>query len=500
MTSEKRASCGLEWRVVITGGASEELVPESGLIRRAWLGILGLILGLKLKVWKFLERTWKVGVDDPRRVIHCLKVGISLTLVTLFYYLRPLYDGVGGTAMWAVMTVVVIFEYTVGATLYKGLNRGMATLLAGCLAVGVHSLASRSGDTAEPIVLGISVFLIASAATFSRFMPTVKTCFDYGAMIFILTFSLVAISGYRVDKLIDMAHQRLSTIAIGGSMCFLVSMLVFPVWAGDDLHLFVTRNMKKLANSLDGCVAEYFNDSQSDTDEEEPCQKSQGYKCVLNSKAAEESLANFARWEPAHGRFGFRYPWKQYLKIGSAMRYCACCVEALNASINSEIKAPEFMKKYLSSACLRLSYNSSNVLRELAESTKNMRKSSSIDVLIEEMNSAIEDVQNALKSLPHQVIQPPPPPQIEAAEKEKLQFIPTRSLPLIDVMPLATIVSLLIEIASRIEGIVDEVDELAGLVDFKPAMDEKPKQNQPTIKTHSEEQGQQEDIKALQKV
>jgi hypothetical protein len=34
--------------------------------------------------------------------------------VSLFYYFNPLYDGVGKNAMWAVMTVVVVFEYTAG--------------------------------------------------------------------------------------------------------------------------------------------------------------------------------------------------------------------------------------------------------------------------------------------------------------------------------------------------------------------------------------------------
>lgn len=56
----------------------------------------------------------KIGEDDPRRVIHSLKVGIALTLVSLFYYSRPLYDGFGVAGMWAVLTVVVVFEFTVG--------------------------------------------------------------------------------------------------------------------------------------------------------------------------------------------------------------------------------------------------------------------------------------------------------------------------------------------------------------------------------------------------
>ncbi|CAI9762585.1 unnamed protein product [Fraxinus pennsylvanica] len=83
--------------------------------------------------------------------------------------------------MWAVMTVVVVFEYTVGATLYKYLNSTIATFLAGILAVGIHWIASRSGEKFEPIVIGVPIFLLASVTTFSRFIPAVKAMFDYGA-------------------------------------------------------------------------------------------------------------------------------------------------------------------------------------------------------------------------------------------------------------------------------------------------------------------------------
>lgn len=41
-----------------------------------------------------------------------------------------------------------------------------------------------------------------------------------------------------------------------------------------------------------GCVAEYFEDTGNVTNKEETPGKSQGYKCVLNSKAAEEALVN----------------------------------------------------------------------------------------------------------------------------------------------------------------------------------------------------------------
>jgi len=95
------------------------------------------------------------------------------------------------------------------------------------------------------------IFLTASATTFSRFIPVVKARFDYGCTIFILTYSLISVSGYRVEHLLHVAHERLSTIIIGTCLCIITSMLVFPVWAGTELHLLIPRNMDKLAKSLD---------------------------------------------------------------------------------------------------------------------------------------------------------------------------------------------------------------------------------------------------------
>jgi len=45
-----------------------------------------------------------------------------------------------------------------------------------------------------------------------------------------------------------------------------------------------------------------------------------------------------ARWEPGHGRFNFRHPWRQYVKIGASMRSCASCLDALIGCINSDNK------------------------------------------------------------------------------------------------------------------------------------------------------------------
>ena len=55
---------------------------------------------------------------DMRKVIHSIKVGIALVLVSLLYLLDPLYKQVGDNALWAIMTVVVIFEFSAGLLLF----------------------------------------------------------------------------------------------------------------------------------------------------------------------------------------------------------------------------------------------------------------------------------------------------------------------------------------------------------------------------------------------
>lgn len=78
----------------------------------------GILVGnwdeMKGKLMKAIKVSKKVGKDDPRRIIHSMKVGLALTLASYFFYFRPLYNGFQGEGMWAILTVVVVFEFTVG--------------------------------------------------------------------------------------------------------------------------------------------------------------------------------------------------------------------------------------------------------------------------------------------------------------------------------------------------------------------------------------------------
>ncbi|KAM6595774.1 hypothetical protein CsatA_006298 [Cannabis sativa] len=427
-------------------------------------GIFGSCLSwLKLLLQKFISKVCKIGKDtkelgkdDPRRVIHSVKVGIALSLVSIFYYYQPLYDNFGVSAMWAVMTVVVVFEYTVGATLGKGLNRGLATLLAGALGVGAHHLASLSGQIGEPILLGFFVFLQATLSTFVRFFPRIKARYDYGLLIFILTFSLISVSGFRDDEILEMAHKRLSTIFIGSSVCVIICILICPVWAGEDLHNMIALNLEKLGNFLEGFGDEYFNSSTAAVKEDQSKKEEkktflQGYKSVLNSKSSEESLANFARWEPGHGRFKFRHPWKQYLKVATLTRQCAYRIEALHGHLNTDPKASPEIREQIQEACTKISLESGKALKELAKSVREMTKIPS--------SSGDDDDDNDIGHIASS----------KAAAKCLRSLFKSgvlENIDLLEAIPCVTVASLLLDVVNCTDKIADSVHELASLAQF----------------------------------
>lgn len=69
---------------------------------------------LRCTVLGFVGKLAKIARDDPRRVAHSLKVGLALTLASVLYYVTPLFNGWGDSVIWAVITVVVVMEFTVG--------------------------------------------------------------------------------------------------------------------------------------------------------------------------------------------------------------------------------------------------------------------------------------------------------------------------------------------------------------------------------------------------
>lgn len=64
-------------------------------------------------VW---EEAWErvTNRDQRQRIVHPLKVGVALSIASLLMILDAPDDFLGSNAIWAVMTVVVVFEASVG--------------------------------------------------------------------------------------------------------------------------------------------------------------------------------------------------------------------------------------------------------------------------------------------------------------------------------------------------------------------------------------------------
>lgn len=424
--------------------------------------------GVKLKanMVNMARSVRKLGQEDPRRVVHSLKVGLALILASALYnYMDPLYNNFGTNTIWIVMTVVLVFEFSVGATLGRGFNRGIATLLAGGLAIGAHHLTKNLGRVGEPMVLGLLVFLQASISTFLRFFPKIKESYDYGMLIFIMTFSFISVSGLRGHAIFKLAQERLCTVSIGGVACVIVSILVCPVWAGHDLHNLIALNIEKLGNSLEGFGDEYFKRKGGEACKDDK-EILEGYKSVLNSKKSEESLANFATWEPPLGRFPFRHPWKLYLKVGTLARECAYRIEALNGYLNADMQESSEVSTVIQEACTIMSVESGKALKELALAIKIMVQPSSADSHIDKAKSSAENLKSLLKSGIWEDID------------------------LLKVIAGVTVASILIDVVTCTEKIAESIRELASTAQFKSA--------EPTLSPEKLHSGQMKCVKSSQ--
>nr|GEV39508.1 aluminum-activated malate transporter 13-like [Tanacetum cinerariifolium] len=369
-----------------------------------------------------------------QKVTHSIKVGIALVLVSLLYLLDPLFEQVGENAMWAIMTVVVVFEFFAGATLSKGLLRGLGTILGGGLGCLAAIVADNFGKLGNAAVVGVSLFIFGAAATYCRLIPSVKRRYDYGVMIFILTFNLVAVSGLRADKIIELARERLSTIGMGFGVCIFTSLLIFPIWASDELHHVTSTKFDNLACCIEDCMKAYF--SVISEKESMPKINVSGCKTVLNSKSSDESLANFARWEPWHGRFGLFYPWEKYIQIGELSRELASIILSMQECLGSPLQPSIPLQHAIKERCKSVGLSIGLTMRELGESIMSMKRCHAKVLTLPKLES------NKLEL-------------IQVSTSPKLKGIAH-----VESLAIANFLFLLMEIVDKVEALAKEVETL----------------------------------------
>lgn len=136
-----------------------------------------------------LVTAWELGTSDPRKIIFSAKMGLALTLTSILIFFKIPGLELSSHYLWAILTVVVIFEFSigkcnklytsnlnilknlipdvgssllcVGATFSKGCNRGLGTLSAGGLALGMAWISEMSGDWGE-VLNAASIFVVGN--------------------------------------------------------------------------------------------------------------------------------------------------------------------------------------------------------------------------------------------------------------------------------------------------------------------------------------------------
>lgn len=124
------------------------------------------------------------------------------------------------------------------------------------MALAVAQLSVLTGNYEEVVIIA-AIFTVGFVSNFLKLYPTMKP-YEYGFRVFLITFCFIVVSGYETGNFIQTAINRSILICIGAVVALAVNIFIYPIWAGEDLHLLIAKNFDNVAASVEGCVQAYL--------------------------------------------------------------------------------------------------------------------------------------------------------------------------------------------------------------------------------------------------
>eukprot|EP00898_Chlorokybus_atmophyticus_P008462 jgi/Chlat1/8617/Chrsp86S08026 len=376
-----------------------------------------------LSKWAFGVKCWcrkvTAGADGDIFVLS-IKVGLASTLCSLLVLVPAIDTWLEGVGIWAVLTVGLVLEPNVGTSLSKGLNRVVGTSIAGALAVAVNHVAPLFGP-AHVYVIYALVFLGGALPTFLRFASPLKAQWNYAAVMASQTFHLLILTGYYSDEDILVPTMRLAMVVMGFVLAGCINVVIKPVFAGTQLHSFITKSFISASECIDQVVTLYCdaaaldhvndelatNNNNSNNNNKNKKNKNNQkkrkedithtvYRDLAAMKTQEEKFLLSVWWEPPHGKFRSGYPWARYAGLAAELRYSLHGIVALDGCLRSQIQADESLRDLFRPHFLRIGSCSSQVLKALGKSLAEHRPAPDPNTLLGEAEEAAVALQEAL--------------------------------------------------------------------------------------------------------
>lgn len=99
------------------GSNSEENYEENRGCNKCLRAFFHNLKELCNEIKDFTKKAVEMGKSDRRKPVFAIKMGLALSLISLLLFWEEKYNNVGQYAIWAILTVIVMFEFSIGTLL-----------------------------------------------------------------------------------------------------------------------------------------------------------------------------------------------------------------------------------------------------------------------------------------------------------------------------------------------------------------------------------------------